>query len=200
MVKNPCQPTIGQYHCFLLFPKSWSITFTARSCYIYKLRTQLVINSGASVQKNPQSMHFSQLQMAGSNHLRQELTLELFFSTSLRPLTQCLIGHCWKNFYGLNKYLIKWVASYLTGRKQQVVVNGSCSNFLPIISAVPQGSVLGPLLFIICINEVAQLPLTADSKLAMYADNILLYRPVRSTADLSQRSLSCELQYKLSVL
>ena len=30
---------------------------------------------------------------------------------------------------GLNKYLIKWVASYLTGRKQQVVVNGSCSNF-----------------------------------------------------------------------
>ena len=83
---------------------------------------------------------------------------------------------------GLNKYLIKWVASYLTGRKQQVVVNGSCSIFLPIISGVPQGSVLGPLLFII--NEVAQLPLTADSKLAMYADDILLYRPVRSTADL----------------
>ena len=56
--------------------------------------------------------------------------------------------------------------------------------FLPIISGVPQGSVLGPLLFIIYINEVAQLPLTAESKLAMYADDILLYRPVRSTADL----------------
>jgi len=100
-------------YCGLLFPKSWSITFTARSCYIYKLRTQLVINSGASVQKNPQSMHFSQLRMAGSNHLRQELTLELFFSTSLRPLTQCLIGHCWKNFYGLNKYLIKCMGCQL---------------------------------------------------------------------------------------
>jgi len=47
-----------------------------------------------------------------------------------------------------------------------------------------QGSVLGPLLFIIYINEVAQLPFTADSKLAMYADDVLLYRPVRSTADL----------------
>ena len=41
---------------------------------------------------------------------------------------------------GHNKYLIKWVASYLTGQKQQAVVNGSCSNFLPIISGMPQGS------------------------------------------------------------
>ena len=40
---------------------------------------------------------------------------------------------------GLNKYLIKWVASYLTGRKQQVVVYGSCLNFSPIISGVLQG-------------------------------------------------------------
>jgi len=46
---------------------------------------------------------------------------------------------------------------------------------------MPQGSVLGPLLFILYINEVAKLPLTADSKLAMYADDILLYRPVRFT-------------------
>jgi len=43
-----------------------------------------------------------------------------------------------------------------------------------------QGSMLGPLFYV---NEVAQLPLTTDSKLAMYADDILLYRPVCSTAD-----------------
>jgi len=124
----------NQYHCCLLFLKSWSITFTARSCYIYKLRTQLVINSGASVQKNPQSMHFSQLWTTGLNHLRQELTLELFSLTSLKPLTQCHIGHCSKKrtSVGFNKCLIKWVASYLTGRKQQVVVNGPCSNFSPL--------------------------------------------------------------------
>jgi len=85
---------------------------------------------------------------------------------------------------GLNKYLIKWIASYFTGRKQQVVVNGSCLNFSPIISGVPQVSMLGPLLLIIYISEVAQLPLTADSKLVMYANDILLYRPVHSTADL----------------
>jgi len=39
---------------------------------------------------------------------------------------------------------------------------------------MPQGSMLGPLLFIIYINEVAQLPLTAGSKLVMYANDILL--------------------------
>jgi len=39
---------------------------------------------------------------------------------------------------------------------------------------MPQGFVLGPLLFIIYINEVAQLPLTAGSKLVMYANDILL--------------------------
>jgi len=90
---------------FLFFPKSWSITFRARSCYIYKLRTQLVINNGSSVQKNPQSMHFSQLWMTGSNHLRQELTLELFFSTSLRPSIQCFWG---------TVYLLAWGTVYLS--------------------------------------------------------------------------------------
>jgi len=79
MVKNPCQLTIDTYHCYLLFPKSCSVTFTARSCYIYKLHTQIVINNGSSVQKNLQCTHFSQLWKTGSNHLRQELTLELFF-------------------------------------------------------------------------------------------------------------------------
>ena len=84
----------------------------------------------------------------------------------------------------LNKYPIKWVASYLTGQKRQIVRNGSCSDFSPLnISGVPQGSVLGPLLFIIYINEAAHC-MTADSKLVMYTDDNLLYRPVCSTADL----------------
>ena len=62
---------------------------------------------------------------------------------------------------------------------QYVVVIGVASKSLHVISCVPQGSVLGPLLFLIYTNAIAELPLSPESQLVMYADNILLYRPIR---------------------
>ena len=78
---------------------------------------------------------------------------------------------------GLNPYIIKWIKSYLTDREQFVVVDGSSSNPLQVLSGVPQGSVLGPLIFLIYINDVVW-QISSSSKINLYADDIALYRTI----------------------
>ena len=84
---------------------------------------------------------------------------------------------------GLDKRLMKWITNRVTNWCQSVVLNGQTSESLPVISGVPQGSVLGPLLFLLYINDINHLTLSPGSKLVLYADDILLYRPIVSEND-----------------
>ena len=77
----------------------------------------------------------------------------------------------------LNPCLYKWIANYLCQRTQAVGVNGETSITLPVTSGVPQGSVLGPLLFLIYINGLCSVQLS-DGTLILFADDLLLYRPI----------------------
>ena len=74
-------------------------------------------------------------------------------------------------FYGITGKIINWIESFLSNRKQQVVCEGSTSEAASVTSGVPQGSVLGPLLFLAFIND---LPNSIESTCHLFADDCLL--------------------------
>ena len=74
---------------------------------------------------------------------------------------------------GVSGSLLKWFNSYLSCRQQRVVLGGSSSSPIEAVSGVPQGSILGPLLFSLCMDPLTAVPLTANSRLILYADDIL---------------------------
>ena len=91
---------------------------------------------------------------------------------------------------GVRDLLLKWIKSYLTGRKQRVIIDGQSSDWREIEAGVPQGSVLGPLLFLIYINDI-----TCDLQCNrfLYADDTSLVEVV-DDPDSTAVKLNCDLE------
>ena len=83
--------------------------------------------------------------------------------------------------YGIGGKTLKWIDSFLCFRHQRVVVNGVKSDWAPVLSGVPQGTVLGPLWFSLYINDISS---DIESEIRLFADDCVCYREIKDEEDI----------------
>ena len=84
--------------------------------------------------------------------------------------------------YGIQGQVNSWIRAFLSDREMKVVVDGDSSKSAPVISGVPQGTVLGPLLFLIYINDMPNI-VSKGTTIRLFADDCLVYRHIYSRED-----------------
>ena len=104
------------------------------------------------------------------------LDFEKASDTPLHELLKSKLFGC-----GLGGKTLKWIDSFLSYRQQRVVVNGAKSDGAPVLSGVPQGTVLEHLLFSLYINDIST---DIDSEIRLFADDCVCYREIKDTEDI----------------
>ncbi len=107
-------------------------------------------------------------------------------------------------YYGITGKTADWIRNCLTNRRQRVIVENGKSEWANVISGIPQGSVLGPTLFVIFINELSDV---ITSTFQIFADGTTIYRTVNDIRDeillqedlnkLHQWSVKWQLKFKV---
>ena len=82
--------------------------------------------------------------------------------------------------HGIRGKVLQWIRNFLKDREQRVVINGVSSNAAFVTSGIPQGSVLGPILFLIYVND---LPDIVTSTVKVFADDTKIYRKIQNIHD-----------------
>ena len=83
--------------------------------------------------------------------------------------------------YGIRGNLLQWIKNFLSDRKQRVVIGQETSGWRPVTSGIPQGSVLGPVLFTIFINDMPKL---VQSMMKLFADDAKIFKAIESVNDI----------------
>ena len=109
------------------------------------------------------------------------------------------------NYYGITGFLLNWIFSFLHNRTQCVAIDNTYSSVCDVLSGVPQGSVLGPMLFLLFINDIEYCNFNNSCVFKMFADDLKLYTTISGnlTSDILQKTLdaiySWSVKWQLSI-
>ncbi len=90
--------------------------------------------------------------------------------------------------YGIRGKCLSWFSSYLLGRSQFDSVNNAQSECKSINIGVPQGSILGPVLFLLYINDIANFMINTDITIMLFADDTIIFIQAKNITDLKRRA------------
>ena len=102
------------------------------------------------------------------------------FAKAFDSVNHDIILHKLKYQFGINEHMLKFIKEYLKDRKQRVLVKGEFSTILDVKSGVPQGSILGPVLFVLFINDI-QTKISENTQIMLYADDTKIWRHIFSS-------------------
>lgn len=95
--------------------------------------------------------------------------------------------------YGITGSAYKWISAFLSNRRQRVKIENSYSSYNSVISGVPQGTVMGPLLFLLFIDDLCDI--IEDTQIKLFADDVKLYQAISST-NMQEDQLKLQLSLK----